>query len=182
MAPAGDLLYYSFPVTKTEELDDGTLKLWGRATDGSLDSDLQIVDPVWSEKALAEWYASGANVRVQHQAQRDPAGKGFEVRGHDIGVTVVEPVAVKLCKAGVLQDFSVGIMNPDIRRGDPALKHLDPQGKAVNGIITGRTDGMSKIGEVSPGRPGLQLRHPLRRRQGGSGRLTAVRGRAHRLR
>ena len=59
MAPAGDLPHYSFPVTKTEELDDGTLKLWGRATDGSLDSDLQIVDPVWSEKALAEWYASG---------------------------------------------------------------------------------------------------------------------------
>jgi hypothetical protein len=149
MAPGGELTYFSFPVTKTEESGDGTLKLWGRATDGSLDSDLQIVDPEWSAKALQEWYETGANVRVQHQAQRDPAGKGFEVRGHDIGVTVVEPVAVRLVKAGVLQDFSVGIINPDIRRGDPALKHLDPHGKAVNGIITGRADGLSKIGEVS---------------------------------
>ena len=149
LAPGGEMTFFSFPVTKTEEAEDGTLKLWGRATDGSLDSDLQIVDPEWSAKALDEWYRTGANVRVQHQAMRDPAGKGFEVRGHDIGVSVVEPVAVKLVKAGVLQDFSVGIMNPDIRRGDPQLKHLDPQGKAVNGIITGRADGMSKIGEVS---------------------------------
>lgn len=149
------LTYYSFPITKTEEADDGSgdLIVWGKATDGTLDSDLQIVDPEWSAKALDEWYRTGANVRVQHQAQRDPAGKGIDIQpspeGTWVKTRVVEPVAVKLVKNGVLQDYSVGIVNPDIRRGDPRFKHLDPMGKAVNGVITGREDGLSKIAELS---------------------------------
>ena len=145
----GDLAYFSFPIEKVEDGPDGEVTVIGKATDGTLDSDLQIVDPEWSEKALREWFETGGNVRVQHQAQRDPAGKGIWVSGHQVRARVVEPVAVKLVKAGVLQDFSVGIMNPDIRRGDPRFRHLDPQGKAVNGVITGRDDGLSKIGEVS---------------------------------
>jgi hypothetical protein len=155
LTPDSELTYYSFPISKTEEAGDGSgdLIVWGKASDGTLDSDLQIVDPVWSAKALQEWYDTGGNVRVQHQAQRDPAGRGIDIRatadGTFVRTRVVEPVAVKLVKAGVLQDYSVGIMNPDVRRGDPQFKHLDPMGKAVNGVITGRDDGMSKIGELS---------------------------------
>jgi hypothetical protein len=155
LTPDAELTYYSFPISKTEEAGDGSgdLIVWGKATDGTLDSDLQIVDPEWSAKALQEWYDTGGNVRVQHQAQRDPAGRGIDIvtsgDGTFVKSRVVEPVAVKLVKAGVLQDYSVGIMNPDIRRGDPRFKHLDPMGKAVNGVITGRDDGMSKIGELS---------------------------------
>ena len=147
---AGEMAFFSFPIEKVEDGPDGEITVVGKATDGSLDSDLQVVDPAWSEKALREWFDTGANIRVQHQHQRDPAGKGVWLQGHQIRARVVEPVAVKLVKAGVLQDFSVGIMNPDIRQArDPKFRHLDPQGKAVNGIITGRDDGLSKIGEVS---------------------------------
>ena len=149
LTSSGEMAFFSFPIEKVEDGPDGEITVTGKATDGSLDSDLQVVDPAWSEKALREWFDTGANVRVQHQHQRDPAGKGVWLQGHQIRARVVEPVAVKLVKAGVLQDFSVGIMNPDIRRGDPKFRHLDPQGKAVNGIITGRDDGLSKIGEVS---------------------------------
>jgi hypothetical protein len=150
LTTAGEMTFFSFPIEKVEDAGDGTVEVIGKATDGSLDSDLQVVDPDWSRKALQEWFDTGGNLRVQHNAQRDPAGKGIQVEGHSVRARVVEPVAVKLVKAGVLQDFSVGIMNPDIRRHtDPAVKHLDPQGKAVNGVITGRADGMSKIGEVS---------------------------------
>jgi len=149
LTPAGEMAFFSFPIEKVEDGPDGEITVIGKATDGSLDSDLQIVDPAWSEKALREWFDTGANVRVQHQAQRDPAGKGTWLQGHQIRARVIEPVAVKLVRAGVLQDFSVGIMNPDVRVRDPRFAHLDPQGKAVNGVITGRDDGLSKIGEVS---------------------------------
>jgi ribosomal protein L37E len=150
LTTAGEMTFFSFPIDKVEDAGDGTIEVIGKATDGSLDSDLQVVDPDWSRKALQEWLDTGGNVRVQHNPQRDPAGKGVHVEGHSVRARVVEPVAVKLVKAGVLQDFSVGIMNPDIRRStDPTVKHLDPQGKAVNGVITGRADGLSKIGEVS---------------------------------
>ena len=40
-------------------------------------------------------------------------------------------------------------MNPDIRRGDPSFKHLDPAGKAVNGVITDRADGLTGLGEIT---------------------------------
>ena len=146
----GQLAYFSFPIEKVEDGPDGEVTVIGKATDGTLDSDLQIVDPEWSEKALREWFETGGNVRVQHQAQRDPAGKGIWVSGHQVRARVIEPVAVKLVKAGVLQDFSVGIMNPDVRSNrDPQFRHLPDVDKAVNGVITGRQDHLTKIGEVS---------------------------------
>ena len=150
LTPEGQMAFYSFPIEKVEDGPDGEITVVGKATDGTLDSDLQIVDPAWSESALKEWFATGGNIRVQHQAQRDPAGKGTHVDGHRIRARVVEPVAVKLVKAGVLQDFSVGIMNPDVRSNrDPQFRHLPDVDKAVNGVITGRQDHLSKIGEVS---------------------------------
>jgi hypothetical protein len=151
--PDGDLVYFSFPVDKTEETPDGDVIVYGKATDGTLDSDLQIVDPDWSAKALREWFNTGGNVRVQHQAQRDPAGRGLNVEitpdGHFVKALIVEPVAKELVRKGVLRDWSVGIMHPDIRIGDPRFKHLDPEHKAVNGVITGRADGLSGFGELS---------------------------------
>ena len=54
-----------------------------------MDSDEQIVDPDWAGKGpggLQDWLATAANVRVQHHAQRDPAGYGVEVEiGGDDG-------------------------------------------------------------------------------------------------
>jgi hypothetical protein len=151
----GEVLYFSFPIEKREETKtvnpvDGTpdIEIWGKATDGTLDSDLQIVDPGWSVPALKTWFQTGGNVRFQHDPHK-PIGKGIEVDGHYVRALIAEPTAKHLVRSGVLNDFSVGIMNPDIRRGDPSLSHLDPAGKAVNGIITGRPDGMTRIGEVS---------------------------------
>ncbi len=154
LTPDNDLLFYSFPIEKQEETADGDVLVWGKATDGSLDADLQIVDPAFSAKALREWFDTGANVRVQHQAQRDPAGRGVDIETGADGATwvktlVVEPIAKELVRKGVLKDYSVGICHPDIRIADPRFSHLDPEHKAVNGVITGRKDGISKIGELS---------------------------------
>src|SRR6266516_2579440 len=61
--PTDELVYASFPISKFEETPDGLI-VYGKATDGSVDSDEQIVDPDWSGKALSDWMASGPNVRV----------------------------------------------------------------------------------------------------------------------
>jgi hypothetical protein len=145
LTPDGELTYFSFPIEKTEETADGDLIVYGKATDGTVDSDLQIVDQDWSAKAIHEWLQTGGNLRVQHQARRDPAGKGLEVEatpeGHFVKSLVVEPVAKELVRKGVLTCYSVGITLPDIVP--------DPTGKAMNGIIRGRRDGLTKISEIS---------------------------------
>jgi len=119
---AGELTYYSFEIdaTKTEETPDGNLVVFGKATDGSVDSDEQIVDPGFASKAIDEWLATGPNVRVQHQSQRDPAGVGLNAEhgadGTWVKALVVEPVAQRLVKAGALRAYSVGIARPTIQR------------------------------------------------------------------
>src|SRR5258706_11841864 len=104
-----DLTYVSFPIVKVEKTDDGDLLVWGKATDGSVASDEQIVDPEWSGKALETWLKTGGNVRVMHSAQHLPAGVGVEVAkgegdgGHWVRSLVVEPIAKRLVDKKVLQ-------------------------------------------------------------------------------
>ena len=145
-----------FPIDKsrteeTAEINpvDGTpdLLIWGKATDGTIDGDHEIVDPEWSAKALQEWAAKG-NVRMSHDPKR-PVGSGREVHvttdGHWVKSRICDPLAKHFIRQGVLNDYSVGISNPDFRYGD---RKLDPQGKALR-VITGRPDGSSRIAELS---------------------------------
>ncbi len=128
------LTFVSFPIVKVDKTDDGDLLVWGKATDGSVDSDQQIVDPDWSGKALEKWLSTGGNVRVMHSAQHLPAGKGMELDkgddGHWVRSLVVEPTAKRLVEKGVLQAYSVGISNPRIVR-DATAKG----GRIVDGEI-----------------------------------------------
>ena len=110
--------------------------MYGKATTPDLDSDEQVVDKDWSGEALKSWFASGPNVRVQHNPQRDPAGSGVKVEidrdgdgAHWVKAAIDEPVAQRLVKKGHLRAFSVGIAKPVIVR--------DTTGKARNGIIKG---------------------------------------------
>lgn len=136
-----DEVQISFPILKTEKTEDGDLLVYGKVTDGTVDSDEQIVDPEWSAGALKTWLATGPNLRVQHNAHRDPAGVGLEVDlnrdgdgAHWLKALVVEPVAKRLVERGALRAFSVGIMRPKI------LSHQ----KARGGRIAG-----GDLGEVS---------------------------------
>lgn len=135
LTSANELTFISFPITKFETTEDGDLYVYGKATDGSVDSDEQIVDTDWSGKAIADWLASGANVRVQHNAQRDPAGVGVEVNTDSDGTTwvkslVVEPVAKTLVSKKALRAYSVGIARPKIVRDSVARN-----GRIVDGEI-----------------------------------------------
>ena len=128
-------LHFSFPISKMETDEDGDLIVKGVATDGSVDSDYQIVDPEWSAKALGDWLATGGNVRMAHDAQR-PVGKGLSVEidrdgdgKHWVKSVIVDPTAKRLVEKGVLRAYSVGISHPVIKR--------DPTGRARGGIIMG---------------------------------------------
>lgn len=132
---SNDITYLSFPIEKTETTPDGDLLVYGKATDGSVDSDEQIVDTAFSSKAIADWLSSGANVRVQHNAQRDPAGVGVEVDTGPDGETwvkslVIEPIAKRLVEKGALRAYSVGIARPKIVRDSVARG-----GRIVDGEI-----------------------------------------------
>lgn len=135
LTDANELTYLSFPIAKFEKTADGDLMVYGKATDGSVDSDEQIVDPDFSSKAIQDWLSSGANVRVQHNSQRDPAGVGVEASTDADGSTwvkslVVEPVAQRLVEKGALRAYSVGIARPKIVRDGVARG-----GRIVDGQI-----------------------------------------------
>ena len=149
------VVHYSFPIEKQENTDtinpvDGTPDIWilGKATDGTVDGDREIVDPVWSADALKVWADTAGNVRMNHDAKR-PVGKGHEVQvttdGHYVKSLICDPLAKHFIRNKILNDYSVGISNPDFRYGD---RNLDPEGKALR-IITGKADGSSRVVELS---------------------------------
>lgn len=125
----------SFPIVKMEETPDGDLLIYGKATDGSVDSDDQIVDAEWSGKALQTWLKTGGNVRVQHSPNLYPAGNGVEVDvdkdgSHWVKSLIVEDTAKNLVRKGVLRAYSVGIARPRIVRDASARG-----GRIVDGQI-----------------------------------------------
>jgi len=143
-----DLTTAFFEIVKADKNDDGTLMVYGKATDDSLDIDQQICDPTWLDDAMPEWFKSGGNIREQHSNIAAGVAKEYEKKkdGHYIHALVVDPVSVKKVDTGVLKGFSIGIKNPRVVRDQ----------KAANGRII---DG--KIVEVSlvdrPANPNCQL-------------------------
>lgn len=131
--------FYSFPIAEITKSDDGDFEIVGVATDGSIDADQQIVDPRWAGPpgyAIQKWLSTGANVRVMHNPQRDPAGIGVKAWTDDNGATwvrsrIVEPVAQKLIRSSALRAYSIGISNPRIV-GDRQAKG----GRIVGGEVT----------------------------------------------
>ena len=137
-----------FQIEKADRNADGTLRVFGKATDDSLDIDQQICDGDWLERAMPHWFKSGGNIREQHSNIAAGVATEYELKkdGHYITALVVDPVSVKKVETGVLKGFSVGIKNPRVVRDN----------KAANGRIV---DG--QIVEVSlvdrPANPNCQL-------------------------
>lgn len=98
-------------ITKTEQQDDGTVKVWGYASSGAVDSDGETITPDCMKAALPDYMAWGA-VREMHDATK-AAGTAIEASVDDDGKTffgahVVDPVAVVKVNAGVYKGFSIG--------------------------------------------------------------------------
>src|SRR5450631_2705579 len=130
------LTYVSLaPITKVEKSEDGlSLKVFGKATDETLDGDGQKVDLEWAGKALKNWLGSGGNVRVQHNPSLYPAGVGMELDiksdGAYVTSDICEPTAMRLVEKGALSAYSIGIANPKVVRDVTA-----PHGRINGGQI-----------------------------------------------
>ena len=119
-------------IVKYDKNDDGTLMVYGKATDDTLDLDSQICDPKWLDEAMPRWFKSGGNIREMHGPSAAGIAKEYEAKndGHYIGVHVVDPLAAKKVETGVYQGFSIGIKSPRVVRDIKAAN-----GRIVDGQI-----------------------------------------------
>jgi hypothetical protein len=119
-------------IVKYDKNDDGTLMVYGKATDDTLDLDSQICDPKWLDEAMPRWFKSGGNIREMHGPSAAGIAKEYEAKkdGHYIGVHVVDPLAAKKVETGVYQGFSIGIKSPRVVRDIKAAN-----GRIVDGSI-----------------------------------------------
>jgi len=121
-----------FGIEKADRNADGTLTVYGKATDDALDIDQQICDADWLDRAMPNWFKSGGNIREQHSNIAAGVAKEYESKadGHYISALVVDPVSVKKVETGVLKGFSIGIKNPRVTRDKAAAN-----GRIVDGQI-----------------------------------------------
>ena len=127
-----DLAHSYAAIIKQEKQDDGTLLVYGKATDDALDIDQQICDAAWLDKAMPDWFKTGGNIREQHSNIAAGVAKELDSKkdGHYISALIVDPVSVKKVEAGVLKGFSIGIRAPRIVRDTKAAN-----GRIIDGQI-----------------------------------------------
>lgn len=97
-------------LSKVEDEDDGTIKVYGYASTGAEDADGECVQPEAMKAALPGYMKWGA-VREMHQPKA--AGTAIEAKVDDDGRTwfgahVVDSEAIKKVKASVYKGFSIG--------------------------------------------------------------------------
>ena len=119
-------------ITKADKNPDGTLTVYGKATDSSVDIDQQICDEAWLRRAMPDWMMSGGNIREQHDNIAAGVATDYELKqdGHYITALVVDPVSVKKVETGVLKGFSIGIRGPRVIRDEKAAG-----GRIIDGQI-----------------------------------------------
>lgn len=99
-------------ILKYEVQPDGTLMVYGLATDPTLDSDDQICDETWLKSAMPAWFEYG-NVREMHTGIAAGVATELDTKGdgHWIRIHVVDPGSCAKVIAKVLKGLSVGIRN-----------------------------------------------------------------------
>jgi hypothetical protein len=113
-----------------------------------------VVAPEWSSVAIRQWLSTGGNVRQSHRGD-SPIGKGISAETDNDGATwvksvIVEPLAQKFLRKGVLTAYSVGISYPQVKP--------DPTGRAIGGIIYGGTiSELSLVDRPANANCGVQL-------------------------
>lgn len=129
---AQDITYVGIGDLTFKEADDGSMFVYGLATDPTLDLDQQICDPGWLKSAMPQWFKTGANVREQHSSIA--AGVGIELNADGdkwmLKSEVVDPVTQTKVRKGVLKGYSIGIKQAQVMKSDEA-----PNGVIVGGNI-----------------------------------------------
>jgi len=124
--------YAYAPILKYDANDDGTVTVYGKATDETLDVDQQICDNEWLKSAMPDWFEAAGNIREMHGSTAAGTATEYEAKadGHYIRAKIVDEGSVKKIKHGVLKGFSIGIRSPRVIR-DPKA----PGGRIVGGQI-----------------------------------------------
>lgn len=124
------------PFSKVEKQEDGSVVVYGIATDETLDADGQISDLEWSRQAVKRWEEWG-NIREMHQASA--VGTSIEVidtgSAIELKSKIVDPVAALKCEEGVYKGYSWGARSVP---GNPMKVVKDasaPNGRIVGGEI-----------------------------------------------
>lgn len=119
-------------IFKMEDQADGTVMVYGKATDDSIDSDAQICDMAWLSKAMPLWFKTGGNIREQHSSIAAGVAKEMEEKsdGYYLNTLIVDDGSVKKLKAGVFKGFSIGIRGARVVRDEKAAN-----GRIIDGQI-----------------------------------------------
>lgn len=97
-------------ISKTETLDDGTIRVWGYASSTNEDADGETITAEAMKAALPD-YMKWANVREMHQAKAAGTAIEAEVQADGrtwFGAHIIDSEAVRKVKAGVYKGFSIG--------------------------------------------------------------------------
>ena len=97
-------------IAKTEDQDDGTVKVWGYASSNNIDSDGETITSEAMNSAIPDYMKFGA-VRSMHG--NNAAGTALEIEVQSDGKTffgahIVDPVDVLKVKTGTYKGFSIG--------------------------------------------------------------------------
>lgn len=125
---------YAGDILKWDDNGDGTINVYGMATDPSEDLDGQGCDPEWLKAAMPAWFKF-ANIREQHSAVAAGVGKEMERADGDkwmLKSHIVDSGTVAKVKAGVLKGYSIGVRKGKVQR-DKAAGY--PNGRIVGGDI-----------------------------------------------
>ncbi|HUY97052.1 MAG TPA: hypothetical protein VMW47_05450 [Verrucomicrobiae bacterium] len=100
-------------ITKSSRLADGTLAFSvSKAVGPEVDADRQVADPVWARTAMAKWFATGGNLREQHDKHR-AIGKALTLEDREDGQWIsgicADPVANQKVELGILRGLSYGV-------------------------------------------------------------------------
>jgi len=129
---ATDLTRLYVPITvKMDPGNPGVRVVSGLATDPTLDSDRQICDPGWLEKAMPA-YERWGNIREMHQPIAAGVATSIIKEGDAYYVTskIIDQGTCAKLDAGVLKGYSIGIAHPQVIRDTKAIG-----GRIVGGEI-----------------------------------------------
>jgi hypothetical protein len=97
-------------ICKVEPQEDGTLKVYGFASSGAVDSDGETITPDAMKAAIPDYMKFGA-VREMHQPMAAGTALHAEVNAEgktEFSAHIVDPLACKKVTTGVYKGFSIG--------------------------------------------------------------------------
>jgi SPP1 gp7 family putative phage head morphogenesis protein len=135
----------SFPITKTEKLDDGRLMVEGIATNEALDSDGEVVDYSAAKAAFSNW---AGNIREQHDVKK-AVGRAVEVVTDDASKSITVKAFISAGAPDTQAKLLDGTLGSFSIAGSVAKRQSEPVTKADGSVVQAVRVFVSRISETS---------------------------------